>query len=41
MSQVVNKAFNTQYGTLARLQLFPNNSASTDPVWETYLGKNY
>ncbi|XP_026747652.1 LOW QUALITY PROTEIN: protein HIRA homolog [Trichoplusia ni] len=36
--QVVNKAFNTQYGTLARLQLLPNNSASTDPVWETYLG---
>ncbi|CAD0197015.1 unnamed protein product [Chrysodeixis includens] len=35
--QVVNKAFNTQYGTLARLQLLPNNSASTDPVWETYL----
>ncbi|KOB74746.1 Protein HIRA [Operophtera brumata] len=36
--QVVNKAFSTQYGTLSRLQLIPNNSASNDPVWETYLG---
>ncbi|XP_045542811.1 protein HIRA homolog [Papilio machaon] len=36
--QVVNKACNTQYGTLSRLQLIPNNSASNDPVWETYLG---
>nr|XP_049695468.1 protein HIRA homolog [Helicoverpa armigera] len=36
--QVVNKACNTQYGTLSRLQLLPNNSASSDPVWETYLG---
>ncbi|XP_059045236.1 protein HIRA [Achroia grisella] len=36
--QVVNKAFNTYYGTLSRLQLLPNNSASNDPVWETYLG---
>ncbi|KPJ19079.1 Protein HIRA-like [Papilio machaon] len=35
--QVVNKACNTQYGTLSRLQLIPNNSASNDPVWETYL----
>ncbi|KAJ8722424.1 hypothetical protein PYW07_003604 [Mythimna separata] len=35
---VVNKACNTQYGTLSRLQLLPNNSASSDPVWETYLG---
>ncbi|CAH0701563.1 unnamed protein product [Spodoptera exigua] len=36
--QVVNKACNTQYGPLSRLQLLPNNSASSDPVWETYLG---
>ncbi|CAG5051169.1 unnamed protein product [Parnassius apollo] len=36
--QVVNKACNTHYGTLSRLQLIPNNSASNDPVWETYLG---
>lgn len=36
--QVVNKACNTQYGALSRLQLLPNNSASSDPVWETYLG---
>ncbi|KAG6439187.1 hypothetical protein O3G_MSEX000562, partial [Manduca sexta] len=36
--QVVNKACNTQYGTLSRLQLIPNNSASNDPLWETYLG---
>ncbi|KAM3961260.1 histone cell cycle regulator-like protein [Aphomia sociella] len=36
--QVVNKAYNTHYGTLSRLQLLPNNSASNDPVWETYLG---
>ncbi|XP_047988849.1 protein HIRA homolog isoform X2 [Leguminivora glycinivorella] len=36
--QVINKACNTQYGTLSRLQLLPNNSASSDPVWETYLG---
>ncbi|KAH9629282.1 hypothetical protein HF086_008364 [Spodoptera exigua] len=35
---VVNKACNTQYGPLSRLQLLPNNSASSDPVWETYLG---
>ncbi|CAH2073213.1 unnamed protein product, partial [Iphiclides podalirius] len=35
---VVNKACNTHYGTLSRLQLIPNNSASNDPVWETYLG---
>ncbi|XP_068629788.1 protein HIRA [Battus philenor] len=36
--QVVNKACNTHYGTLSRLQLIPNNSASNDPIWETYLG---
>ncbi|XP_050678614.1 protein HIRA homolog isoform X2 [Leptidea sinapis] len=36
--QVVNKACNTPYGTLSRLELIPNNSASNDPVWETYLG---
>ncbi|CAB3221414.1 unnamed protein product [Arctia plantaginis] len=36
--QVINKAFNTHYGTLSRLQLLPINSASSDPVWETYLG---
>ncbi|XP_063359905.1 protein HIRA [Cydia amplana] len=36
--QVINKACNTHYGTLSRLQLLPNNSASSDPVWETYLG---
>ncbi|RVE43225.1 hypothetical protein evm_012105 [Chilo suppressalis] len=36
--QVVNKAVSTYYGTLARLQLLPNNSVSNDPVWETYLG---
>ncbi|KAJ0180756.1 hypothetical protein K1T71_004160 [Dendrolimus kikuchii] len=36
--QIVNKAFSTHYGTLSRLQLIPNNSASNDPVWETYLG---
>lgn len=36
--QVVNKACNTHFGTLSRLQLIPNNSASNDPVWETYLG---
>ncbi|KAL4707394.1 hypothetical protein ACJJTC_008579 [Scirpophaga incertulas] len=37
-SHVVNKAMNTQYGTLARLQLLPNNSVSNEPVWETLLG---
>ncbi|XP_026489914.2 protein HIRA homolog [Vanessa tameamea] len=36
--QVVNKACNTHYGTLSRLELIPNNSASNDPIWETYLG---
>ncbi|KAL0894232.1 hypothetical protein ABMA27_014244 [Loxostege sticticalis] len=36
--QVINKACNTHYGTLSRLQLLPNNSISNDPVWETYLG---
>ncbi|XP_052737819.1 protein HIRA homolog [Bicyclus anynana] len=36
--QVVNKACTTYYGTLSRLELIPNNSASNDPVWETYLG---
>lgn len=36
--QVLNKACNTQYGMLSRLQLLPNNSASSDLVWETYLG---
>ncbi|CAG4912875.1 unnamed protein product [Colias eurytheme] len=36
--QVVNKACNTPYGKLSRLELIPNNSASNDPVWETYLG---
>ncbi|XP_072943481.1 protein HIRA [Epargyreus clarus] len=36
--QVVNKACSTYYGTLSRLQLIPNNSASNDPLWETYLG---
>ncbi|XP_073943568.1 histone cell cycle regulator-like protein [Choristoneura fumiferana] len=36
--QVINKACNTLYGTLSRLQLLQNNSASTDPIWETYLG---
>ncbi|XP_052757465.1 protein HIRA homolog [Galleria mellonella] len=36
--QIVNKAYNTHYGTLSRLQLLPNNSVSNDPVWETYLG---
>ncbi|VVC98395.1 unnamed protein product [Leptidea sinapis] len=36
---VVNKACNTPYGTLSRLELIPNNSASNDPVWETYLGE--
>lgn len=38
--QVVNNACSTPYGALCRLQLFPSNSASTDPVWETYLGSN-
>ncbi|XP_026329589.1 LOW QUALITY PROTEIN: protein HIRA homolog [Hyposmocoma kahamanoa] len=36
--QVVNKACNTHYGALSKIQLLPNNSASPDPVWETYLG---
>ncbi|XP_034840349.1 protein HIRA [Maniola hyperantus] len=36
--QVVNKACSTYYGTLSRLELIPNNSASNDPVWEAYLG---
>ncbi|XP_041977561.1 protein HIRA homolog [Aricia agestis] len=36
--QVVNKGVNTQHGSLARLELIPNNSVSNDPVWETYLG---
>ncbi|KAI8434595.1 hypothetical protein MSG28_003133 [Choristoneura fumiferana] len=36
--KVINKACNTLYGTLSRLQLLQNNSASTDPIWETYLG---
>ncbi|KAI5641713.1 TUP1-like enhancer of split domain-containing protein [Phthorimaea operculella] len=36
--QVVNKACSTHYGPLSKIQLIPNNSASNDPVWETYLG---
>ncbi|CAH2086079.1 unnamed protein product [Euphydryas editha] len=36
--QVVNNACNTYYGTLSRLELIPNNSASNDPIWDTYLG---
>ncbi|XP_053626132.1 protein HIRA homolog isoform X2 [Plodia interpunctella] len=36
--QVVNKACNTHYGTLSKLQLIPNNSILNDPVWECYLG---
>ncbi|XP_028160951.1 protein HIRA homolog [Ostrinia furnacalis] len=36
--QVINKACNTHYGPLSKLQLLPNNSISNDPVWETYLG---
>ncbi|XP_049867442.1 protein HIRA homolog [Pectinophora gossypiella] len=36
--QVVNKACNTFFGALTKIQLLPNNSASSEPVWETYLG---
>ncbi|XP_047512693.1 protein HIRA homolog isoform X1 [Pieris napi] len=36
--QVVNKAYNTPYGKLSRLELIPNNTASNDPVWDACLG---
>ncbi|XP_060810940.1 protein HIRA homolog [Amyelois transitella] len=38
--QVVNKACNTHYGSLTKLQLIPNNSILNDPVWEYYLGSS-
>ncbi|XP_061383156.1 protein HIRA homolog [Danaus plexippus] len=36
--QVLNRACSTYFGTLSRLELIPNNSASNDPIWDTYLG---
>lgn len=37
-AQVLNNAFTTPYGKLSRVQLLPANSATSDPIWETFLG---
>ncbi|XP_077297877.1 histone cell cycle regulator-like protein [Arctopsyche grandis] len=36
--QVLNNACNTPHGKLTRIQLLPGNSASNDPIWESFLG---